>query len=160
MSAPTTIESTARDITPRPPVSPPATDAKPLPRLTKQQHDFVVAFMRYGIATKAYRLAYAVKDETSEKTVWANASRTLNNNKVGPWIAHLRAQTMHDDLQSVLREFDQNRNGALEVGNYSAANGATRGKAQVLGLIPHDRQNAGSFGNVTIVIVPQDTGLF
>ncbi len=157
MTQPATIDATARDITPAQlPVEP------KLPRLTKQQEAFVIAYMRYGVASKAYRLAYAVKDETAEKTVWSSASTVLNNRKVAAWVAHLRSQARNDNLNSVLGEFDQNRNGALEVGNFSAANGATRGKAQVLGLIPHNADGGGLPGGTTIniLIVSQDEKVF
>lgn len=141
----TTIEGTAHVVTPTPPPK--------LPRLTEQQRKFFEGFMRYGVATKAYRLAYQVKDTTDERTVWANASRLLNHSKVAPWIAWARRQATEDSFNTVMREFDQNRNGALEVGNYSAANGSTRGKAQVLGLIPHNRDGGAPAGTVINIIM-------
>lgn len=152
--SPATIEVTARDITPAP-----AQVEPKLPRLTPNMHQFVMAYMRFGVPAKAYMLAYKVKAEATPRWVYGEASRLLENPKVALNIDWLRKQAMTDDLNSILREFDQNRNGALEDRNYSAANGATRGKAQALGLIPHDRQNAGSFGNVTIFFVLEDKGL-
>lgn len=133
----------------------------PLPRLTTQQEAFVIAYLRYGVASQAYRLAYKVKDTTPARSVWRDASVLLHHPKVSLWIDHLRAQLRHDNLNSVLLEFDQNRNGALEAANYSAANGATRGKAQVLGLIPYDRDGGLPGGTtINILIAPQDEVVF
>ena len=132
-----------------------------LPRLTLQQETFVLEFLRTGSASEAYRRAYKVGDTVKPESVWAMASRLLNHVKVKSWIEHLRSQARSDNLNSILLEFDQNRNGAIDDRNWSAANGATRGKAQVLGLIPRDRE-AGLQSGVTIniLIVAEDEAVF
>ena len=144
-----------------PVILPPATEAVHLPRLSMKQEAFVIAYMQAGIASKAYRMAYKLKADIQPRTVWAHASRTLAHDKVRAWIDYLRAKARGDNINSILLEFDQNRNGALEEGNYSAANGATRGKAQVLGLIPHDRDGGLPGGTtINILIAPQDEVVF
>lgn len=120
-----------------------------------------MAYLRTGSATAAYRESYDVGEKTQARTVWVLASRLMAKAKVRLWIEHLRSQARADNMNSILLEFDQNRNGAIDDRNWSAANGATRGKAQVLGLIPRDRE-AGLQSGVTIniLIVAEDEAVF
>lgn len=137
------------------------TSSPKLERLTLQQEAFVMAYLRTGSATAAYRESYDVGEKTQARTVWVLASRLMAKAKVRLWIEHLRSQARADNMNSILLEFDQNRNGAIDDRNWSAANGATRGKAQVLGLIPRDRE-AGLQSGVTIniLIVAEDEAVF
>lgn len=139
----------------------PVTTPPKLERLTLQQEAFVMAYLRTGSASAAYREAYAVGENTQARTVWSLASRLLAKSKVRSWVEHLRSQARADNMNSILLEFDQNRNGAIDDRNWSAANGATRGKAQLLGLIPRDRE-AGLQSGVTIniLIVAEDEAVF
>lgn len=134
--------------------------AKPdpkLPLLTPQREHFVIAYMRTGSASAAYREAFKVREGTKPNTIWAEASRLMANPKVSAWVEYLRKQARDDNLNSILLEFDQNRNGALDDRNWAAANGATRGKAQVLGLIPHDKDTALRGGTqINIIIATED----
>ena len=58
-------------------------------RLTIKQEKFVLKYLECGNASEAYRFAYDCS-KMSDSTVWANASRLLNDSKVIARLEYLR----------------------------------------------------------------------
>ena len=58
--------------------------------LTPKQDKFVRLFVETGNASKAYRQAYAVGENTLAKTVWESASKLLENPKVTARVKQLQ----------------------------------------------------------------------
>lgn len=105
--------------------------------LTPKQDEFARAFVETGCASTAYRRAYNCEN-TKDKSVHENACKLLRHAKVAPRIEQLmqRVQKRHDvTLDSLTRELDEDREGAREAGQYSAAISAVLGKAKLHGLI-------------------------
>lgn len=108
-------------------------DDKPL--LTPKQEAFVLAYIETGNASEAHRLA-GYGPNMSAKTRNEAASRLLANSKVQAMLRqiqseHRRRHTITvDDL---LDEYDENRTEAFRTSQMAAANGATKGKARLLG---------------------------
>lgn len=106
--------------------------------LTSKQEHFAVEFVRLGVASEAYKCAYAVAPTTSQKSVWEQSSRLLHNRKVASRIAELR-QSVVDDLKlsvgHMALELSQNRMNALEAGKIDIAHASTVAKARILGFL-------------------------
>ena len=105
--------------------------------LTPKQEAFAQAYVEAGNASEAYRQCYNVRETTKPESVWQSACRLLADVKVASRVAQLQAalRGRHDDtVDSLCDEYDENRQAALETSQIGAANGATTGKARLLGL--------------------------
>lgn len=127
-------------------------------KLTPKQEAFCRSYHETGNASEAYRTAYDA-DGSKPETVHSRACELLKNGEVAARLAELSAeanrrhQVTIDDL---IAELNENRQAALAQGQTAAANGATMGKAKLLGLdkqiIKHEGLEA-PVGKVTIEVI-------
>lgn len=104
--------------------------------LTKKQENFCNAFIETGNASEAYRIAYNTKNMKPE-TVRRKAKEVMDNGNVTARVAELKKQhaKRHNiAVDDLLDELEENRQLALQGGQAAAANGATMGKAKLLGF--------------------------
>lgn len=127
--------------------------------LTPQREKFARAVVEIGVPSRAYRIAYKVRETTRQETIWSEASRLMHDPKVGARIRQLIAEAgarAGVTVESLVVEFNQIRAGALEDRQWSPANAATRNKALVTG---HLREEATRTGDVHIHFDIADRGL-
>lgn len=97
-------------------------------RLTIKQEKFVLKYLECGNASEAYRFAYDCS-KMSDSTVWANASRLLNDSKVIARLEYLRnnlAEAAGISALQIIREhqkiafsnFSRLRNGWMELKDF------------------------------------------
>lgn len=133
-----------------------------LTKLTGQQEKFAREYVRCGIASKAYRLAYNTSEDTRPETIWSSASETLAIPKVRQRVDELTekaAKRAGFTVEAALLELDQVRINSLDDAAWSAANASIMGKARVAGLLK-DADEGGSKGiNVTVNITGTDVNL-
>lgn len=101
--------------------------------LTEKQERFVQGIIKGMRQAQAYRLAYDVENNKDE-TIWANASRLMDNNKVIARIEELRtpvAEKAQLTLSQHLKDLLDLRDKSATAEKYSAAVQAetVRGKA-------------------------------
>lgn len=60
--------------------------------LTKQQEEFCQEYVKDSNATRSYKLAYKVRNNTKEATTYSNASRLLKDSKVIARLSDLKKQ--------------------------------------------------------------------
>ena len=104
--------------------------------LPPKQEDFARAYVECGNATEAHRLAGYGANMT-DKTRNEAASRLLADSKVRARVTELQAKhrVRHDvTVDSLTKEYGENRKLALMTAQPAAANGATNGKARLFGL--------------------------
>ena len=112
-----------------------------------------------GNASKAYRMCYNVSADTTESSIWVNASKVKNNDKVALRIEELNklAQERHlITVDSLTKELEQARLTASEAGQASAMVAATMGKAKLHGLLTDKAEISSSNESMkptTIVLV-------
>jgi phage terminase small subunit len=107
-------------------------------KLTPKQEAFARAYLEIGNASAAYRRCYEVRETTKAETVWQSACRLLADPKVTARVTQLQAalRGRHDvTVDSLCAEFDESRKLAMATAQPAAANGATAGKARLLGLL-------------------------
>lgn len=110
-----------------------AAQADDLPDLTAQQMKFVEGMLEGKTATDAYRAAYATEN-MSNRTIWAEASRTAANRNISAWLSAARQACLGSakvTLDGHLQQLERIREIALKSGNIGAAVQAeqSRGKA-------------------------------
>jgi hypothetical protein len=109
-----------------------------------------------GNASDAYRTAWKTAKTTKPESIWTNASGVLNR----PHVKH-RIQQLHNELkrktgrtlEGLLDEYDENRKLALSTSQPGAANGATKGKAELLGFAKGDAPNDPSTVNNNLIVM-------
>lgn len=105
-------------------------------RITQKQKNFCEKYVECGNAADAYLHAYNCS--TDNRQVARNEGYLLlQDPRVQDYVDELREQhrKRHDvTIDDILAEFDENRKLAFSTENAAAANGATMGKAKVLGL--------------------------
>jgi len=142
-------------------VSLPGDDAEKPIILTAKREVFAFEYVRNGnVASHAYRNAFETRN-MKVHTIDSEASKLLGNPEVAARIAQLRGtvRIRHSrTISGICDELDENREMALDTSQPAAANGATMGKARVLGL-DAGPQNAPPAPNLTNVIVMSDTEL-
>lgn len=127
--------------------------------LTPQQEAFAQAVIMTGIPSKAYRLAYPKSKDWLPTSVWVEACKLMKHPKVRLRIKQLVFQAgkrSNVTVESLIVELDQNRNGALESGQFPAANSATMAKAKITG---HLREEAVRTGDIHVHFDLSDRGL-
>jgi hypothetical protein len=110
-------------------------EAEELPELTPQQQEFVRHILAGKTASDAYRLAYNTENMLT-RTVWAEASRLRNDQKVSAWLAvarkaHLGTAVLTKDQH--MQELERLREIALRSGNVGAAVQAEQIRGKVAG---------------------------
>jgi len=104
--------------------------------LTPKQEAFTQAYVETSNASEAYRNTYNVRETTKPESVWQSASKLLADPKVSSRVEQLQREhrLRHDiSVDDLCDEFDVNRDLALSTAQAAAANGATAGKARLLG---------------------------
>lgn len=114
-------------------------------KLTQRQENFCLAYIETGNASEAYRKAYnAVR--SSEKSVWENASKLLNNTKVISRLEKLRAKAADRaiiTLECHLEELKTLRDEARAEGRYNAAIAAEIARGKAAGLYTEQSRTEG-----------------
>jgi phage terminase small subunit len=116
--------------------------------MTPKQEAFAQAYVETGNASEAYRRAYDAEDMKPE-SIHVTASKLLSNPKVALRVDALQAKhaKRHDiTIDSITRELDEDRKGAREANQYSAAISAVMGKAKLHGLIVDKAEHTGKDG--------------
>ena len=99
---------------------------------------FAMIYVETGNASEAYRTAYDVSKDTTESSIWVNASKVKNNDKVALRIKELQelAQARHSiTVDSLTNELEQARKTAQEAGQASAMVASIMAKAKLHGLL-------------------------
>ena len=112
-------------------------------KLTPKQEAFAMAYIESGNASEAYRMCYNVSPDTTESSIWVNASKVKNNDKVALRIKELQelAQERHSiTIDSLTDELEQARKTAQEAGQSSSMVSATMGKAKLHGLLTDKKE--------------------
>ena len=128
-------------------------------KLTPKQETFAMAYVESGNASKAYKTAYNVNENTSDNTISVEASKLKNTPKITLRILELQefAQERHSiTIDSLTKELEQARKTAQEAGQASAMVAATMGKAKLHGLLTDKAQISSpeeSMKPTTIVLV-------
>ena len=107
-------------------------------KLTPKQEAFAMAYVEYGNASKAYKAAYDVNENTNNNSISVEASKLKNNPKITLRILELQelAQERHSiTVDSLTDELEKARKTAQEAGQASAMVAATMGKAKLHGLL-------------------------
>ena len=105
-------------------------------KLTAKQEKFCTEFVQCGNASEAYRRAYSAGNMKPE-TVWSNASRLLDDSKVGARVRELQeaaAQKAQVTLEGHLEDLRRLRDMAVENGQFSAAITAEISRGKAVGL--------------------------
>lgn len=110
-------------------------DASELPDLTGQQQEFVRHILSGKTASDAYRAAYDCSN-SSQNTVWCEASKLRNDPSVAQWIAagrkaHLGTAVLTRDMH--LQELERIKELAIESGNLGAAADCEKTRGKVAG---------------------------
>jgi len=104
--------------------------------LNEKQRAFCHAYMaNEGCAWKAYETAYG-RGNNSDDSLRTLGQRALARPHVQAYLEELRAPAKGEaqqTLASILKELDENREVARSLGQASAMNAATLGKAKLLG---------------------------
>ena len=107
-------------------------------KLTPKQETFAMAYVESGNASKAYKTAYNVNENTSDNSISVEASKLKNNPKITLRIEELQelAQERHSiTVDGLTDELEKARKTAQEAGQASAMVAATMGKAKLHGLL-------------------------
>ena len=106
--------------------------------LTPKQEAFAMAYVECGNASKAYKAAYDVNENTTDNSISVEASKLKNNPKITLRILELQelAQERHlITVDSLTKELEQARLTASEAGQASPMVAATMAKAKLHGLL-------------------------
>ena len=106
-------------------------------RLTLKQEKFCLAYLETGNASRAYRDAYDVGDQTKPSTIWCSASQLLRKPSVAQRIDALRerhAERTGVTIDTVTTSLQQAYEAAMANGQPSAAVRACMALARLHGL--------------------------
>jgi len=112
-----------------------ALDASNLPDLTPQQMEFVRHVLAGKTASDAYRAAYDCSHST-DRSIWALASRLRADVKVSSWLAAARQANLGSAVltkEQHMQELERLREIALSSGNIGAAVAAEQTRGKVAG---------------------------
>tara|TARA_B100000768_G_C11099547_1_gene298479 strand:+ start:71 stop:508 length:438 start_codon:yes stop_codon:yes gene_type:complete len=112
-------------------------------KLTPKQEAFAMAYVESGNASKAYKAAYDVNENTNNNSISVEASKLKNSPKIT-----LRILEMQEDMRERLevtidgltKELEYARVTAQENGQASAMVSATMGKAKLHGVLTDKAQ--------------------
>ena len=112
-------------------------------KLTPKQEAFAMAYVESGNASKAYKAAYDVNENTNNNSISVEASKLKNSPKIT-----LRILEMQEDMRErhevtidgLTKELEYARVTAQENGQASAMVSATMGKAKLHGLLTDKAQ--------------------
>lgn len=105
--------------------------------MTPKQEAFARIYVETSNASEAYRQAYDVGENTKPEVVWVKACENLKNGKVAVRVAELHMEAQERcmvTVESLTKEFDENRDFAHDLDQPAAMNAATMGKAKIHGL--------------------------
>lgn len=118
--------------------------AKPKkPQLTGQQEIFAREYVRCGVATKAYRRAYNVKEDAKPETHWEQASKLMANPKVRTRIQEIQEKHAEVTAGELVASFRQVRDRGLELDDLGPANSAAMNLGKLKGYFKDDPAKAG-----------------
>lgn len=110
-------------------------DLEDLPKLTQQQMEFVKGILDGKTASDAYRAAYDCENSTN-RTIWVNASKLRANANVALWLAAARKAHLGTAVltkEAHMQELERLREIALDSGNVGAAVQAEQIRGKVAG---------------------------
>lgn len=111
-------------------------EAAELPDITPQQQEFVRLVISGKTSTDAYKAAYDC-NASSQRTIWAEASRLRNNPDVAAWIDAAKIAGMAScavTYQSHIDELERLKTIAVKTGNIGAAVQAEQIRGKAAGL--------------------------
>lgn len=120
----------------------------PKDSLTPKQEAFCKAYVETGNATAAYRRAFGDK-KWADGALHVQASKLLSTPKVDLRIKALQAkhaQRHEVTVDDLVKELEEARSLAKDIGQASAAVSATMGKAKLLGLVVEKTEQTGKDG--------------
>ena len=100
------------------------------------QENFAQKYVELGNASAAYREAYN-PDNSTDKTIWENACRTLAISKVSTRVFKLQQQAADRNeitVDTLITELEEARALALDIAQPSSMVSASMGKGKLLGL--------------------------
>lgn len=106
-------------------------------KLTPKQEAFVLAYLKTGNATEAYRSAYDVKS-MSDENVWSEASKLLKHPKVAPRLASIQAKVEERAIISkewVISRLVENVERAMQAEAVKDAEGTPTGEYRYEGSV-------------------------
>lgn len=119
-------------------------------KLTPKQEKFAQKYVELSNASEAYKQSYNPPNST-DKTIWENASRTLADSKVLARVMELQ-QSIADrhgvTIDSLIAELEEARALAKETKQPSAMVGASLGKGKFAGL---DKSDGNTGNNIYII---------
>jgi phage terminase small subunit len=118
------------------------------PKLTAKQEAFCKSYIETGNATEAYRRAYDAKG-MADNVIHVKACELLKHGKVAVRIKTLQAKhaERHEiTVNDLVKELEEARSLAKDIGQASAAVSATMGKAKLLGLVVEKTEQTGKDG--------------
>lgn len=126
----------------------PAKTDEEIIKLTPSREAFAVAYVTSRSGPRAYKASFNVRKNTKDSSIDVAASKLLADPKIRQRIRQLRDATAIPSINAVIADYEASRDGAFEDRNWSAANGAIGGIAEVAGYTRHD--DKGSRGDVHI----------
>ncbi len=123
------------------------------PNLTRKQERFVHEYLKFGNASRAYRMVYDVSPTCKPNTIEKRACELLKNRKVAGRVQSMREKLEKRQLLSLEEHMDelQKLRDEARVGEaYSAAIKAEelRGKLRGFYVEQHEVGRPGDFGNM------------
>lgn len=122
---------------------------KPEKKLTPKQEAFCLEYVASGHASNAYRKAYAVKPETTPKSVNEAASHMLMDSKIAARVDELYKDNLAKHtitVEDLIAELHQCRAVGMATGQVAAATGAVMGKAKLMGFLTDKMELTGKGG--------------
>jgi phage terminase small subunit len=113
------------------------------PQLTGQQEIFAREYVACGVATKAYRRAYNIKEDALPETHWQQASRLMASPKVRARVAAIQEEHAEVKAAELVAGFRQIRDRALETDELPSANTAIANLGKLKGYFKDDPAKAG-----------------
>lgn len=105
--------------------------------LTPKQEAFVLAYLKSGNATEAYRTAYNPK-KMSDENIWTEASKLLKHPKVAPRLAQLQSKVAERAIVSkewVISRLVENVNRAMQAEAVKGQDGEVTGEFRYEGSV-------------------------
>lgn len=127
-------------------------------KLTVKQEAFCRAYVETGNATEAYARTISTKTTSSRRTLTVMAHHYIANNPVVADRINELMDEVHEDwresLKSITLELNENRALAISLGQISAANQSTLGKAKLHGLDKDRVEISGPGGGPVLTLDP------
>lgn len=126
-----------------------------MPECDPKEEAFAQAYIENGgNGAEAYRTAYKPRATTKPDSIWTQASKVYARLQVRSRINELHQQLRRKSgrtLEGLLDEYDENRREALRTSQIGAANGATKGKAELLGYAKGEGEQNVTNNNLVVL---------